>query len=317
MQQTRTTLINYIKTVTELANTDNISRTKAYLQFFLAFPEIKWSFLASMVSRNAGWNITDLKTPLFSEFLPEHIRWQLFSTYERANWLIFSDAFPQLVTYQLSKDHKRPLFDLLPSFNVSSYMVSEWMAFWEKGVENRLMNALIINEQNVIQQPVIKNRYYRKHVFFNFPYILQDFLHLNAVLLPTIDGELVGTCVHDFSSLDKRIQLGNKLAFKLFKSGFYEKVIDFAMKTEHTGSRRDYEQFLHGNDGITPGPCLRLVYPVISHRDIIRNDWYLKGGIKKKWLRIKETGDNDVTAESFYRKRALLQSLSKLKREWL
>ena len=30
---------------------------------------------------------------------------------------------------------------------------------------NRLMTALIINEQNKIQKPVIENAYFQKHVF--------------------------------------------------------------------------------------------------------------------------------------------------------
>ncbi|GAA3327359.1 hypothetical protein GCM10020331_066980 [Ectobacillus funiculus] len=44
-----------------MKNRDNISRTHAYKEYYLRNCEIRWSFLASMVSRNAGWNMTDLE----------------------------------------------------------------------------------------------------------------------------------------------------------------------------------------------------------------------------------------------------------------
>lgn len=40
---------------------DNISRTVFYDQFYLKHKEIVWGYLASFVSRNAGWNMTDLE----------------------------------------------------------------------------------------------------------------------------------------------------------------------------------------------------------------------------------------------------------------
>ncbi|MCY8523049.1 DUF2515 domain-containing protein, partial [Bacillus atrophaeus] len=40
---------------TKLKNADNVSRTNAYKSYYDRHPEIKWSLLASFVSRNAGW----------------------------------------------------------------------------------------------------------------------------------------------------------------------------------------------------------------------------------------------------------------------
>ena len=52
-------------------------------------------------------------------------------------------------------------------YNISTYQFygKEWIYFWEKKDINRLMTALIINEQNKIQKPVIENTYFKKHVF--------------------------------------------------------------------------------------------------------------------------------------------------------
>lgn len=47
-------------------NGDNFSRTSAYLTFYQKRPEVQWALLAHLVSRNAGWNMTDLR----GEFLP-------------------------------------------------------------------------------------------------------------------------------------------------------------------------------------------------------------------------------------------------------
>ncbi|MDP4162202.1 MAG: DUF2515 family protein, partial [Bacillota bacterium] len=54
-------LVNQIKEKTKKFNRNNLTRTKAYLDFYNNHPEIHWSFLAHMVSRNGGWNMTDLK----------------------------------------------------------------------------------------------------------------------------------------------------------------------------------------------------------------------------------------------------------------
>lgn len=90
-------LIQVIFIATLKGNNDNISRTAQYGKYYFQHPEIKWSLLAHFVSRNAGWNMTDLKNPLYSSLFHEEFRHRLFMTFERANWLIFQDAYPQLL----------------------------------------------------------------------------------------------------------------------------------------------------------------------------------------------------------------------------
>ena len=50
-------------------------------------------------------------------------------------------------------------------FQRINFYGKEWLLFWEKRDMNRLITALIINEQNKIQKPVIESTYFKKHVF--------------------------------------------------------------------------------------------------------------------------------------------------------
>lgn len=303
-------LLQYVYRKTRMSNVDNITRTKAYQKYYQINPEIKWALLASIVSRNAGWNMTDLKTPLFNSFLSKRTIKQLFSTYERANWLIFSDAYPQLLIYSVSKLINQPMFDLLRHFDVSIFMIQEWYYFWKHKDKDRLMTALIINEQNVIQTPVTKHPFYQKHVFLKPPYLLQDFFQMNAVLLPTKSG-IYGSYVHGFSNVTKRIELGKEIAGLLFHPHLFDPIYRFVIETEHTGSRRDYERRLKLPR--EPSPMLRAVYPIISHQDNIRNDWYFYGSIKTKWWKTSAITLDKNISKKFYRKRELLKAMYHIK----
>lgn len=158
-------VVETIRLKTKQLNIDNISRTEAYATFYTNHPEVKWSFLASMVSRNAGWNMCDLQGKWFPELLSIETRDLLFLTYERANWLIFQDAFPQLLLYEISKKHEKSYFHLLEYFDVSPFMYEKWTVFWERKKEIELMHALIINEQHIIEPAVIAHPFYQKKVF--------------------------------------------------------------------------------------------------------------------------------------------------------
>lgn len=278
-------IISQIEAVTNRMNVDNISRTDAYFTYFKKNPDIKWSFLASMVSRNGGWNMCDLEGVVFSQLLDERTREQLFLTYERANWLIFHDVFPQLMLYQLSKKLHRPLFYLLPHFKVSRFIQKEWQRYWNQKDVARLMNALIINEQNVIQTPVIEHPIYKRKVFHSLLFSFQDWLHFSCVLFPTCGGELYGASVNGFRSLPKRIALGKRLADILFKPRLFPYFYEFAEKTTHTGSRHDYEQYFKGPFRLQMDtPFLRTTFPVIHHHQNYCEDWSLTRFINPLWI---------------------------------
>ncbi|GAB3802518.1 DUF2515 family protein [Virgibacillus kimchii] len=305
------TLLHYIINKVKKHNADNISRTDAYLKYYLQHPEIEWALVASMVSRNAGWNMTDLYLSPLQELFGKNELFQLFMTYERANWLIFSDAYPQLLIYHQSKLVNKPLFHLLRNFRVSCFMIKEWYYFWQHQDKQRLVRSLIINEQNVIQSPVVKHSFFQHHVFHRMPYLLQNIFWMSAVLLPTKNG-LFGAYVHNFTNLTNRIVLGKRIASIMFHPHIYEHILDFMLTHEHTGSRKDYERFL--NLSFPHAPMLRLIYPAITHKDHLRHDWFIHRGVKRKWRNKISKIDNTKIGQTFYRKRNLLFAYAHFKK---
>lgn len=309
-------IICKIESETSEKNVDNISRTEAYFTFFKKNPDIKWSFLASMVSRNGGWNMCDLEGMMFSQLLNAETREQLFQTYERANWLIFHDVYPQLLLYQLSKKLSRPLFYLLPYFRVSGFIQKEWQRYWNKKESARLMNALIINEQNVIQSPVLEHPIYKSRVFHTLMFSFQDWLHFSSVLFPTCGGELYGACVSGFRSLSKRIDLGKRLALILFDHRLFPYFYEFAEKTPHTGSRYDYEQYFKlPFQTQRETPFLRTVFPVIKHHQHQYEDWSSTRFISPLWLHFQARNRHNIHLTDWYfSKKEQLKLLLQLKK---
>jgi len=298
-----------VHSVTAKWNIDNISRTNAYFYFFQRYPEIEWTFLASMVSRNAGYNMCDLEGELLRDTLSPLYRKYLFLTYERANFLIFKDVFPQLLLYHYSTILNKKMFHFLPLFFVSSFMVNEWECFWENRNRKRLMTSLIVNEQNVIQKPVIEEPFFQREVFHSRLFLLQDFLKMNSVVFPTVNGELYGMPVHQFTKLDARIKLGKALAEILFYPMIYNQFYQFASMTEHTGSRMDYEQyFLPRKSRETP--FLRTVYPIVNHPNQVFKSWDHSRSVKKKWFVPEKKPENIQIKKMYELKRKQLKQFS-------
>ncbi|MEH7380748.1 DUF2515 domain-containing protein [Bacillus sp. JJ1533] len=291
-------LYKKIQTKTAKGNLDNISRTMSYANFYRRHQEIRWSFLASMVSRNAGWNMTDLEGEWFPKILGKKERNVLFNTYERANWLIFSDAFPQLLVYEYSKKLGKPFFHILKMFSVSRFIEIEWEYYWRHREGNRLVTAQIINEQNIIQKPVIEHPFYKKRVFQRFFYNLQDSLHFSSVIFPTLEGKLFGFSVHEFTKLNERIELGKKLAALLFHDRYYDFFIRFSNNVEHTGSRYDYERYIKERR-FRNTPFLRTTFPIIKHARAKPVDWYI-GKRKERWFNEVELNENQFELTNWY-----------------
>ncbi|WP_078553320.1 DUF2515 family protein [Bacillus alkalicellulosilyticus] len=265
-------LLSRIQEKVNVGNLDNISRTVFYRQFYERHQEIRWALLASMVSRNAGWNMTDLESEWFQRMLSPKFRQLLFLTYERANWLIFADVYPQLLVYEYSKKAKKPLFHLLDYFFVSAFIQKEWIRFWKYQELNRLCTALIVNEQHLIQKPVIEHPVINKKVFSSLLYITEEHLHFSYVLFPTLQGELYGYYVKHFTDVRQRIALGKRLAWLLFDSEKNHEFHQFSNRIEHTGSRNDFERFLTWKPK-RKSPMLRTTFPVVTHHRHDVADW--------------------------------------------
>ena len=239
--------IHLIREKTRQLNQNNVTRTQAYFQFYLQHPEIHWALLGHMVSRNVGWNMTDLKGELLTKLLPERDQIAFFSFLERGSWLIFQDVFPQLLVYDLSLRSGQEMFHLLPFFYISTFMETMWRYFWRSGDSYTLAIAMVINEQSYLEKRLIQNNHFKKTVTGTVSFKMYDFLQLNNILFPYCAGEkrekpsLAGATSRHFTSLHERILFGKKLYFLLFhREKILAGVLKWAHERPHTGSRKDY-----------------------------------------------------------------------------
>jgi hypothetical protein len=306
-------LLNDILSRTNSLNRNNVTRTKAYLDFYNQHPEIHWALLGHMVSRNGGYNMTDLKGEFLSRLMTYKERETFFSFLERGNWLIFQDAYPQFLVYEESLNHKENYFHLLPHLHVSTFMGKIWSYFWRTRDPSMLTKALIINEQSYLESRVMQDPYYKKEVFNTLEFKLQDLLAMNHILFPYQENgkrKLIGETLHHFESLHERILLGKRLYNILFEDPVRRKLVEnWANKHSHTGSRKDYwpHLFNHVKEAIpdlqlkprlnscqlTSGspriysPKLELTWKDQNHKKAEIGDWY------KNWRIVYYLIDNE------------------------
>ncbi|MFI2857849.1 DUF2515 family protein [Paenibacillus sp. JSM ZJ436] len=306
-------LIQRIQEMTADRNRSNVTRTQAYLEIYLEFPELHWALLAHLVSRNAGWNMTDLKGGLMSDLTDAAFKLNMYRFLERCNALIFQDAYPQLLLYKYSREQKRSCFHLLPWFDVSAFMTPFWERFWIERSSGVLSVALIINEQNYIEGRVVSHPFYREQVL-QHPYLkIHEWTRLNQILFPLGDSRcrhelykesilplrpLIGLTVQHFADPSSRIKIGKSLYGMLFG---YKRVLEGALHfvncTPHLGSREEYwpalftyqaegsmdasdeSQALLQSEWLPEGqrlysPRLLQVWEDLEYESIPRYDWY-------------------------------------------
>ncbi|MBO0962033.1 DUF2515 family protein [Neobacillus sp. MM2021_6] len=255
-------LLERVRSKTREHNLNNVTRTKAYLDFYLHHSEIQWAFLGHMVSRNGGWNMTDLKGEFLTRLMTKKDRNLFFHFLERGNWLIFQDVYPQFLLYEESIRQRKPLFHLFTALNISTFMETIWQQFWQNQDTYIHTIAMVINEQSYLENRVVQNPQYQKEVINKFEFMLQDWLSFNHILFPYGKNQLSGQTLHQFESLHERILLGKRLYTILFKNKeIHQQVLEWAKSTPHTGSRKDYwpNIFNNVNEGMPGFPYqLRL-----------------------------------------------------------
>ncbi|WP_027409036.1 DUF2515 family protein [Anoxybacteroides tepidamans] len=314
-------LVRRIRVRTQNNNVNNVTRTAAYLHFYKRHPEIHWAFLGHMVSRNGGWNMTDLKGEWLASLLSEEEQRSFFAFLERGNWLIFQDIYPQFLLYEESKKRAKPLFHLLSLFGVSTFMETIWNDFWRRNDRYTLAIALVINEQSYLEKRVIQHPVFQKTVFEAFEFKLQDLLSLNHILFPYEDEQgntvLIGETVHHFQSLHERILLGKRLYALLFQNNeTLEKAVRWASLHPHTGTRKDYWPHLFNdvretlpgqpyrqrikNCRIEPGapriysPPLIYAWKNVQHEEAESGDWYTDPKVVEYLVETSEQSDGEI-----------------------
>lgn len=291
-------LLEDINKRTSLLNKNNITRTKAYLDFYQSRPEIHWAFLGHMVSRNGGWNMTDLKGSFLSKLLNQNEVEVFFDFLERGNWLIFQDVFPQFLLYEESLRHGKSYFHLLPHLNISIFMETIWNQFLNDSDSHILTLALIVNEQSYLEERVISDAVYQKKVMNTLEFKLQDYLSMNHIIFPFQEKEkitFVGQTLHHFESLHERILMGRRLYNVLFgQKERLKLIIKWAENHPHTGSRKDYWPHLfndvnEGPPSLSLKPSIRSCYLVPGADKIFSPR--LEYAWKDKWHAPAEKGD--------------------------
>lgn len=316
-------IVQQITEKTILLNKNNVTRTKAYLDFYLRHPEIHWAFLGHMVSRNGGWNMTDLKGGMLPRILTKKEVVSYFTFLERGNWLIFQDAYPQFLIYEESKNRGMNLFHLLRTFNVSTFMETIWNHFLVKPETYILAIALVINEQSYLEKRVLDKQSFKKEVFNTLEFKLQDLLSLNHILFPYVKNEktkLIGQTLHDFENVHERIMLGKRLYEILFgDKNRLNLVKNWAMATPHSGSRKDYWPHIFNSvdEGVPGGlfkprlkscqivkgspriysPKLELVWKTVSQKSAEIGDWFTDWEIVNYLLNEKVPVNGEIEDE--------------------
>ncbi|MCY9660861.1 DUF2515 family protein [Paenibacillus chondroitinus] len=245
-----TRIVEDIRARTRKENRNNVTRTMAYWACYQKYPELHWALLAHMVSRNGGWNMTDLHGDLLPHLIDADQAEHLFAFLERANGLIFQDAYPQLLLYDESKKREKNLFHLLPHLNISIWMIPVWHEFWTNPDSTALTIALIVNEQNYIEQRIVQKGKFRETVLDKTLFKAQGWMQLNQIAFPfwspsaeagSPQPRLAGLILENFTDLAERIALGKGLyALLIGVPEVLQGVLRFAASTPHTGSRADY-----------------------------------------------------------------------------
>jgi hypothetical protein len=286
---------------TEKYNRNNSTRTKAYLLFYRRNPDLHWAFLAHMVSRNGGYYMTDIKSSYLDTFLTEEDQDRYFLFLERCNAYIFQDAYPQLLLLEYSRRMGVPLFHLLPKFHVSCWMEPFWNHFYEHGSSAVITAAMIVNEQKMLEDRVIRAS--GASILDDLPFLLQEKLGFTTVVFPlkkTNLCTLLGAPVMDFRSPDARITTGKSLYQILFYKKHHIKIKEFALGTPHTASRSDYWSSRYSarkESGMLYSPALDQAWRDKKHYFTRKTDWFKKEQESCLYHMdaLPETKDYDIT----------------------
>lgn len=226
----------------EERNRDNVSRTTSYLELYALAREngveMPWVLMAHLVSRNAGYLMTDLGVALREpdNVFTEDATRELFSFLERANFLIFLDAWHHLLHHLLGKTNA--LGPETPSFMREAWRRYENMA--SRGIDAALERSLVLdlvrNEQNLIEMRVVHHaRFERARAMVAF---FEGVGREAPIVLPITSERIV---VGGFAKLERRIDTGRRIFDAVLADrARRDEIFAWAIDHPHTGSRSAY-----------------------------------------------------------------------------
>ncbi|WLR44251.1 DUF2515 family protein [Bacillus carboniphilus] len=160
-----------------------------------------------------------------------------------------------------------------------------WEHYWTYHNSQLLTVGLIINEQQLIEQNIIRNSVFQKRVLENIAFLIQDHLGLTKIIIPYKKSRLftyriIGYPVQFFDQVDNRISLGKIIYQLLFSRKSFKGAYQFCINKEHTGSRSDYWPKLNKNH-----PTLQKAWKPVVHTFLHKKEWYTDDtSIKKEVL---------------------------------
>ncbi len=249
-------------------NRDNVSRTTSYLELYALAREngveMPWVLMAHLVSRNAGYLMTDLGVALREPgnvFTDDATR-ELFGFLERANFLIFLDAWHHLLHHLLGRTSAL-------GAETPRFMRDAWRKYegaLPRGIDSRtrspsaidaslersLVLDLVNNEQNLIEMRVVHHpRFERARAMVAF---FEGVGREAPIVLPVTDARIV---VGGFAKLDRRIETGRMIFDAVLANrARRDEIFAWALLRPHTGSRSVY------TDKTRHAATLRDVWPI-------------------------------------------------------
>ncbi len=200
--------------------------------------ELPWIFMAHLVSRNAGYLMTDLGAALDdpSNVFTRESTEELFALLERANFLIFHDAWFHVLHHLLGRTGE--LGDETPRF-----IRERWRAYEEAAaagvspeLERSLVMDLVTNEQNLIEHRVVHHpRFPRARAMIAF---FEGVGREAPIVLPETDARIT---VGAFARIERRVEAVRRIFDEvLAERATRERLFRWAMEHPHTGSRVVY-----------------------------------------------------------------------------
>jgi hypothetical protein len=231
-------------------NADNVARTHSYLELYAWTRAqgrgLPWVFMAHLVSRNAGYLMTDLARMIHSDkterVMIAPMR-NLFVLLERANWLIFWDAWHHVMHHLSGRTAQ------LSGPRTPRFMIDAWQR-WERDVaaagevtpalERRIVVELVHNEQHLIEHRAVH------HEDLAAGRRLLEMIELSGREKPLHFPDLGRGAwpeirVGGFAFVDRRIATGARIFDEvLVDRGARDALFDWAMAHPHTGDRAVY-----------------------------------------------------------------------------
>lgn len=228
----------------EERNADNVGRTQAYLELYTHTvdrgdePDLPWLLMAHLVSRNAGYLMTEQAATIArirrgesrAGFSADALE-ELFLFLERANRLIFHDAWWH-VPHLIERREGELREGRTPRFVIEAYRRHRELPT-DATSERALVLDLVTNEQRYIERRVAANpAFARAAAIVGF---IEAMNREQPIALPLSDATIT---VGGFARLERRIEAGRRIYDEVLADrGRRREIHAWALEHPHTGAR--------------------------------------------------------------------------------